>query len=143
LRAASLGAFFVLVGVFFIVYPLFDEISAFLGDLRSVPLFDDVYYPAPFSPHPFFYHILRNFSIAWSMWLGFLTVLQLVIRDRARRVAHTLGDWVFWIGAAYLFDRIGLGALAFGSFLALLVVVSGLSLIIRALTLLVLQEIKY
>jgi len=54
-----------------------------------------------------------------------------------------LGDWVFWIGAAYLFDRIGLGALAFGSFLALLVVVAGLSLIIRALTLLVLQEIKY
>jgi len=143
LRAASLGFFLVLVGVFLIVYPLAEEIRSFLGDLRFAPMFDHIYYPAPSSPHPFFYNIFRNFSIVWSLWLVFLTVLQLATKDRVRRVAHTLGDCAFWIGAAYLLDRIGFGALAFGSFLALLVVVAGLSLIIRALALLGLEKIKY
>jgi len=143
LRAASLGVFLVLVGVFLIVYPLVAEIRAFLSDLSFVPLFDQVYYPAPSSPHPLFYHILRNFFMAWSVWLGILTIVQLATKGRARRVAHTLGDCVFWIGAAYLLDRIGLGALAFGSFLALLVVVAGVSLIIRALTILSLDKLRY
>lgn len=143
LRAASLGVFLVLVGVFFIIYPLASEIRAFLGDLTLVPLFDHVYFPAPSSPHTWFYHILRNFFIVWSAWLGILTIVQLATKDRARRVAHTLSDCVFWIGAAYALDRIGLGELAFGSFLALLVVVAGVSLIIRALTLLGLDKLRY
>ena len=143
LRAASLGVFLVLVGVFFIFYPLAEEIRTFLGDLRPAPLFGDIYYPAPSSPHPFFYHILRNFSIAWSVWLGFLTIFQLASRDHPRRVAHTSGDWAFWIGVACLLDRIELGILTFGTFLALIVVVAGSSLIIRALTLLGLEKIKY
>lgn len=143
LRAASLGVFLVLAGVFFIVYPLADGIRTFLGDLRPVLLFDGVYYPAPSSSHPFLYLILRNLAIAWSLWLGLLMILQLWIKDRTRRVAHTLGDWVFWVGTAYLFDRIGLGTMMFGSFLALLVVVAGLSLIGRALALLGLEKIKH
>ncbi len=143
MRAASLGVFLVLVGVFLIIYPLASEIRAFLSDLRFVPLFDHVYYPAPSSPHPLLYHILRNFFITWSVWLGILTIVQLATKDRARRVAHTLGDCVFWIGAAYVLDRIGLEPLAFGSFLALLVVVAGFSLIIRALTLLGLDKLRY
>jgi len=143
LRAASLGVFLVLVGVFLVVYPLADEIRAFLWDLRPVPLFDHVYYPAPSSPHLFLYCILRNFAIAWSVWLGFMAVFQLATKDRARRVAHTLGDWVFWVGMAYLLDRIGLGTMAYGSFLALLVVVAGLSLVGRAFALLGLERIKY
>jgi len=143
LRAASLGVFLVLAGVFFVVYPLADEIRAFLGDLRPVPLFDHVYYPAPSSPHPFLYQILRNFAIAWSLWLGFVTVFQLATKDRARRVAHTLGDWVFWVGTAYLLDMMGFGTMAYGSFLALFVVVAGLSLIARALAFLGLDKIKY
>ena len=143
LRAASLGVFLVLAGVFFIVYPLADEIRTFLGDLRPVPLFDGIYYPAPSSSHHFLYHILRNFAIIWSLWLGLLVILQFWTKDRARRVSHTLGDWVFWVGTAYLLDRIGLGIIAFGSFLALLVVVAGLSLIGRALAMLCLGKIKY
>jgi len=143
LRAASLGVFLVLAGVFFIVYPLADEIRTFLRDLRPVPLFDGIYYPAPSSSHPFLYLILRNFAVAWSLWLGLLTILQLWTKDRARRVAHTLGDWVFWVDMAYLLDRIGLGIMAFGSFLALLVVVTGLSLIGRALALLGLKRIRH
>jgi len=142
-RAASLGVFLVLAGVFFIVYPLADEIRTFLGDLRPVPLFDGIYYPAPSSSHLFLYHILRNFVITWSLWLGLLMILQLWTKDRARRVAHTLGDWVFWVGMAYLLDRIGLGIMAFGSFLALLVVVTGLSLIGRALALLGLKRVRH
>jgi len=138
-----LGVFLVLAGVFFIVYPLAEEIRAFLGDLRPVPLFDQVYYPAPSSPHPFLYQILRNFAIAWSLWLGFVAAFQLGIRDRARRVAHTLGDWAFWVGTAYLLDMMGFGTMAYGSFLALLAVVAGLSLIARALASLGLEKIKY
>lgn len=141
LRAASPGVFLVLVGVFLLAYPLAEEARRFFGDLRLVPLFDHVYYPAPSSSHPIFYHILRDFFIVWSVWLGFQTILQLAVKDKARRAAHTLSDCVFWIGAAYLFDRIGLGALTFKSFLALLIVVAGLSLIIRALTLLGLKRI--
>lgn len=142
MRAASLGVFLVLAGVFFIVYPLADEIRTFLGDLRPAPLFDGIYYPAPLSSHNLLYNILRNFAITWSLWLGLLMILQLWTKDRARRVAHTLGDWVFWVGTAYLLDRTGLGTIAFGSFLALLVVVAGLSLIGRALALLGLERIR-
>jgi hypothetical protein len=143
LRTASFGLFLVLVGIFFILYPLGEESRAFLADLRPALMFDHVYYPAPSSPHPLFYHILRNFSITWGAWLGLFTIVQLAIKDRPRRVAHTLGDCVFWIGAAHLLDRIAALTLTFGSFLALLIVVTGLSLIIRALTLMSLERFRH
>lgn len=141
LRTASFGFFLVLVGVFLVAYPLVDEGRAFLADLKPTPLFNHIYYPAPSLPHPVFYHILRNFSIIWSIWLGLFTLIQLAIRERPRRVAHTLGDCIFWIGAACLLEIISAGALTFGSFLGLLVAVTGLSLIIRALAVLVLAKV--
>jgi hypothetical protein len=127
--------FLVLAGAFLAAYPLTDEIRAFIGDLKAAPLFDWIYYPAPSSPHPFLYLIVRNFAIAWSAWLALLMVVQLVSKDRTGRVAQTLGDCVFWVGAACLLEKIRIGEVAYGSFLALLVVVAGLSMITRALAL--------
>jgi len=132
----------VLTGLFFIVYPLAEEGRAFLADLRPTSVLDHIYYPAPSSPHPFFYHILSNFSIVWGLWLGVLAVVQLALKERARRVAHTLADCIFWVSAAYLLQKISIGTLTFGSFLALLVVAAGLSLIIRALALLIMEKIR-
>lgn len=143
LRTASFGFFLVLAGVFLVAYPLAEETRAFLADLKPTPILNHVYYPAPSSPHPVFYHILRNFSIIWSIWLGLSTVIQLAIKERPRRVAHTSGDCVFWVGAAYLLEIISAGVLSFGSFLALLIVAAGLSLIIRALALLILEKLRF
>lgn len=143
LRAASFGFFLVLVGAFLIMYPLVEEARAFLRDLTFTPIVDHLYYPTPSSPHPLFYRILRDFAIVWGIWLAFLTILQLATRDRARRVTHTLGDCVFWMGGAYLLNRIAFEALNFGTFLALLIVVAGLSLIVRALVLLGLERMNY
>jgi len=140
LTAVSFGVFLVLAGILFILYPLAEEFRAFFSDLTLTPLFDHVYYPAPISPHPLFYHILRNFSAVWATWLGLVTVIQLAIRDRPRRVAHTFGDCIFWIGAAILLDKIALGFLSFGSFISLMIVVTGLSLIARALTVMVVEK---
>ena len=142
LRTASFGFFLVLAGVFLVAYPLAEESRAFLADLRPTPIFDHIYYPTPSSPHPVFYHILRNFSIIWSIWLALSIVIQLAIKERPRRVAHTLGDCVFWIGASYLLEMISIGTLSFGSFVALLIVATGLSLIVRAIAILVLEKLR-
>ena len=139
LRAASFGLFLVLVGLFLIMYPLVEESRAFFTDLKLTRIIDHVYYPAPSSAHPLFYHILRNFSITWGAWLGLLVLIELATRDRPKRVAQTAGDCVFWIGTAYLLDKIAATSLSFESFLALLVVVMGLGLIIRALMLMGLE----
>lgn len=143
LRAASFGLFLVLVGVFLAAYPLVEESRSFFRDLRPAPIFDQVYYPAPSSPHPSFYHILSNFSIIWGGWLGLLVIIQLVVKDRPRRVAHTLGDCVSWIGAWYFLDKLAAAALSFGSFLSVMIVVVGVSLIVRALTLAGLEGFRH
>ncbi len=64
-----------------------------------------------------------------------LVIIQLVAKDRPGRVAHTLGDCIFWIGAWYFLDKLAVAALSFGSFLSLMIVVVGVSLIVRALAL--------
>ena len=78
----------------------------------------------------------------WGVWLGVLTVIQLAIKDHPRRVVHTLGDCVFWIGASYLLEMISIGTLSFGSFVALLIVTTGLSLITRAIAILILEKLR-
>jgi hypothetical protein len=140
------GAVFILLGlVFVLALPnnLWDKTIAFFTNLttRNVPGIQGLVLPAPANPgmHMVFYTAIFQFTLG----VAFLQVLTLALRvgfgSRIRRISETIGNIVFWFGAAYL-DRTYLNSSTTTStwftFWALILVVLGFSIVARGAILL-------
>jgi hypothetical protein len=138
--AISVGAVFVLIGLVFVLAlpnSLWDSTIGFLSSLRgrSVPGIG-INLPAPISPnaHAVFYTAVFHFSLG----LAFLQILVLVLRigfgSRIHKIAETVGNLVYWIGASYLvnmyLNRSTTLNIWFAFWAAILIVV-GLSILAR------------
>ena len=147
ISALSVGVVFILLGlVFALALPnnLWDDTIGFFSNLttRSVPGIPDFILPAPANPaavgNVVFYTALFQFSLG----IAFLQVVVLALRvgfgSRIRRISETVGNLVFWFGAAYL-DHAYLNRSTtlnvWFSFWALILVVLGISIMVRALVL--------
>jgi len=133
IRAISFGVFLVLIGAFFIIFPVIDEARAFVRDLSLRPIIDGIHVPLPTSPHPRFYHILSYFSAIWGAWLIIVLAIRIATRDNWREVIDTLSDSIFWFGIAFLLSQIEIEALQFRHIFAGIVVLIGIGIVIKAL----------
>jgi hypothetical protein len=106
--AISAGAFFILIGIVYVINlpsNLWDATVDFFGSftLAQVPS-TGIYLPAPISPasHALLYGAIFQFCIG----LGILQIIMLALRFTSHspigRTAETMGHLVFWFGTAYL-----------------------------------------
>ncbi len=142
ISAIAVGAVFILLGlVFILALPsnLFDDIGNFFSNLttRSVGG-TDLVLPAPINPNSTGNVVVYTAVFQFSLGIAFLQVLILALRvgigSPIRRIAETIGNLIFWFGAALLehtYLNSSTTTSAWFTFWALLIVVVGLSIIIR------------
>jgi len=143
ITALAFGAFLIIVGMLFVLTPnLWNETSLFFDDIttRPIPYGGDsstISLLAPLHPadHQVVYNALLQFDIAFGVLQLVILGLRVGYSSRTRRIAETLGNAVFWLGAAYLVYVFLLqGTLeSWYQYWAALVILVGVSLIARAI----------
>ena len=138
LSAISVGFFFVLVGFIFIVTPnLTDKIVDFFQDITFVNvarLPSNFYLPRPatIGAHVTIYSAVEQFSLAWGVFLVAMLVIRFATGSPTRKKAENLGDIVSWFGGAYLIRTWLIGESKWFEYWALILMLLGISLIVRA-----------
>jgi len=141
--AITAGFFFVLIGMIFVTTPnLFGSIIEFFKDFGLVPIPNtgNIYFPAPKNPnnHLTVYSAAGQFSLIFGIFLIFILVLRFIIQSPLNKKADTAGDIVFWLGANYLigmFLKESVTTKIWFTFWAAIIMLIGLTLIIRAIVL--------
>jgi hypothetical protein len=144
--AVSVGIVFILfASVYIIALPasLWDSVVTFFTDLsmRQVPG-TGIYLPAPMNPAE--HTVLYTAAYQFCLGLIFLQVVVLLIRlfwnSPVRKIAETVGDIVFWSGSALLvttFLNANTTINTWFAYWACILIVIGISLVVRAIVLLV------
>jgi len=140
--AVSAGFFFVLVGLFFVITPnLLDEIGVFFRDFDLVRVPNlGISLPAPVSPwaHSVVYSVAERFSFVWGIFQIVILVLRFAARSPAGKIAETMSNIAFWLGASVLISALlneTTTRVMWFEFWAAIIVLLGLSLIVRAVIL--------
>jgi hypothetical protein len=146
ISAISAGVVFILIGVVFVLAlpsNLWDSIVAFFSDftLRSVPGIG-ISLPAPANPatHAVLYTAVFQFCIGLGILQIILLVLRFMMYSSISKTAETFGHLVYWFGAAYLVTTYLNSTTTISRwfmFWAGILIILGLSLIARAVVLLV------
>jgi hypothetical protein len=148
LSAISVGFFFVLVGIIFIVTPnLVDKIVNFLEDITFVNIArlpSNIFLPQPttVNAHTAVYTSVQQFSMVWGVFLAAMLVIRFATGSPMRNKAENLGDIVFWFGTMYLIQTWLIGRSEWFEFWALILVLLGISLIVRAVFLAAAYAVK-
>jgi hypothetical protein len=137
LGAITAGAFLVLVGSMFIIHPnLIDKVIDFFKDIKLVSVLDQngIMLPAPASValHVDVYSAVEQFSLAWGVFLVAMLVIRFAVNSATRRKAENISDIVFWFGAAYLIQTWLINSAKWFEFWAMILIMLGISLIVRA-----------
>jgi len=145
ISAISVGSVFILFGtVYVLALPssLFDKMVAFFENLttRQVPG-TDIYLMAPTNPatHSIFYTAIFQFCVGIAFLQLAVLLLRLVWGSPASKTAETLGNMVYWSGAALLsttFLNVNTTLTTWFAFWAGILVMIGASLIARSIVLL-------
>jgi hypothetical protein len=145
ISAISAGAVFILIGVVFVLAQpsnLWDSIVSFFSSftLRSVPGIG-ISLPAPANPaaHAVLYTAVFQFHIGLGILQIILLAIRLTIRSPIGKTAETMGNLVKWFGGAYLVTTYLNNTTTISRwfmFWAGILIILGLSLIVRALVLL-------
>ncbi len=144
ITAVAIGGTLITLGFVFAITPdLFGKIGSFFGDLttRALPYgggLNNLVLPAPAHPaeHSALYSALMQFDIGIAVLQVIILAMRLALQSRAHRVAETVGNLVFWGGAAFVvYEFLLKGTLvSWFQFWAALIVVVGVSLVCRAIT---------
>jgi hypothetical protein len=138
LSAISVGFFFVLIGVIFIITPnLIDKVVNFFQDITFVNvarLPSNFYLPRPatIGAHVTVYSAVEQFDLAWGVFLVGMLVIRFATGSPTRKKAENLGDIVSAFGGAYLIQTWLIGESKWFEFWALILMLFGISLIVRA-----------
>lgn len=145
ISAISVGFVFILFGsIYVLALPtsLFEKVVAFFGSLtlREVPG-TAMSLPAPISPaaHSVFYTAVFQFCLGLVFLQVVVLLLRLVWHSPTPKTAETLGNLVFWSGAAWLattFLNTHTTVNTWFAFWAGMLIMMGLSLIARSIVLL-------
>lgn len=147
--AVSVGFFFILAGTILLSTPNFiDRITEFFRNFTTiqVPGMGSVYLPAPSNPssHTAIYSAVAQFCLVWGIFLIAMLVLRLAVHSPLNKKSDNAGDIVFWLGAYYLVSTMlnettilnkGRAYETWFGFWAGIVMLGGISLIIRAIVL--------
>ena len=142
LSGVAVGAVFILIGIVFVTTPnLINDANEFFSDFTALQVpSTSIQLPAPAHPanHAELYGAAAQFTLGISILQILLLALRLVLRSPIRRTAQTVGNLVFWLGAAYLtitFLNDSTTVETWFMFWAAIMVVLGASLIVRSLVL--------
>ena len=141
ITALAVGGFLIILGVVFGLTPgipqkTVDFFSDFTG--QSYPFGDGtIVLPAPAHPaaHMDFYAAVLNFMIGIALLQVIILALRLWAHSRIGKIAETVGNLVFWAGAAAVANVFLLSGTLSGwfSFWSALVIIVGISLIVRGI----------
>jgi len=137
----SFGFFLMLVGVIWIITPnLWEEVRHFFEDFRlEEEVFPNVFLPAPESPHPVVYTAIARFCFVFGLFQIFILVLRLVFREPVDKIAGTFSGMIFWLGAGFVANMLSAETIKWFAFLGWIIVLVGLSLVIRSLVVLLFE----
>jgi hypothetical protein len=106
--ALSAGSFFILLGIVYVINlpsNLWEEVVDFFRNLAStnVPGMG-IALPAPISPasHTVLYGAVFQFCLGLAILQVAFLALRLMMQSPIGKTAETLGNLVYWFGAAYL-----------------------------------------
>lgn len=150
ISAISIGLFFVILGLVFVINQNLDQrIIDFAKDFTSVPVSgSNVNLPVPgtVAAHTAVYAAAFQFALGIGILQILVLALRLTLGSRRRRTAETVGNLVFWFGAAYLISNlaniksslaISQQQVVWWQFWASIVILFGLCLIVQGIILLV------
>jgi hypothetical protein len=143
ITALSVGGFFIILGLVFVLTPgTWHAADAFFQDLKIVNVsttshIANLNVPAPENPqmHADFYSSVFNFCVGIGILQIAFLALRVIFSSSGRRISNSVGDLIFWFGAAYSVNAFLLaGTLkGFWQFWAALLIIIGISLIIRGI----------
>ena len=110
ITALSIGGFFIILGIVFGLTPAISQnTNTFFSDLTTVrfPFGSpgstvSLFAPAHPADHQSFYTAVVNFLIGVGILQIVILVFRLAVHSRIRRIAQSVGDLIFWLGAAVL-----------------------------------------
>ncbi len=144
--AIYIGALFILLGLVYLSNlptNIFQEIVNFFSTLTLSPIPGIGFsLPAPASPqaHTTLYGIAFQFSLGIAIIEVVILALRVIFHSPIARKAETVGNVVFWFGASYLilsYLTTITTANEWFVFWSAILIISGLSLIVRALILII------
>jgi hypothetical protein len=106
--ALSAGAFFIMLGLVYVINlpnSLWNELFDFIGGFTSAQVpGTGIYLPAPISPasHAVLYGAVFQFCIGLGILQIIFLLLRLMMNSQIGKTAETMGNLVYWFGAAYL-----------------------------------------
>jgi uncharacterized membrane protein len=142
ITAMAIGGFLILVGLVFSLNPnITDRISDFFSSMTSTtyPIGSStstIYLPAPTNPaaHSALYSVLLQFDIGFGLLQVIILALRLFYHSKTDKIAETVGNMIFWLGAAALVSTIlQVGTLqSWFEYWGALIVIVGISFVARA-----------
>jgi hypothetical protein len=154
LSAVSAGFFLVLIGVLFVIKPnLYADTVTFFNNFNATSAVPNtqIQLPAPGTnstareANLAVYSAAQQFSLAWGIFLIALLVMRFAFDSTWRRKARNISDIVFWFGAVYLIQTwliepsnslpYPTNAQPWFEFWSMIIVLIGVSLIVRAICL--------
>jgi hypothetical protein len=110
ITALSIGGFFIILGILFGLTPAISQnTNTFFSDLTTVrfPFGSpgstvSLFAPANPADHQSFYTTVVNFLVGVGVLQIVILALRLTVHSRIRRIAQSVGDLIFWLGAAVL-----------------------------------------
>jgi hypothetical protein len=152
ITALSIGGFFIILGLVFALTPgTWHAADAFFRDLKIINVSTDSHIanlnvPAPANPgmHADFYSAVFNFCVGVGILQIVVFALRLIVRSPIRKISDSVGDLIFWFGGAFSFNAFLLaGTLkGFWQFWAALLMIIGISLIVRGIIYLVMWRYR-
>jgi hypothetical protein len=134
--AISAGFFLLLVGTLFVITPdLFESILDFFKDFKLVDVTNtNIIFPGPEFPrsHLTVYQAAGQASIALCIFQIIILMLRFVIPSAWGKRAETLGNFVYWAGAAFLIQYFLINSTQWFVFWSTIIIIAGVSMIIRA-----------
>jgi hypothetical protein len=145
ITAVAVGGFLIILGLVLTLTPdIAQKSNLYFGDLKQVSFpygspGSTVSLLAPANPadHSGFYTAVMNFALGIGILQILILALRLNMHSPIRRIAETVGNLVFWLGAAVLVNVFLVAGTLSGwfQFWGALLVLIGVSLIVRFLIL--------
>jgi hypothetical protein len=141
ITALAIGGFFIILGLVFALTPSIpNQTTKFFSDLSTAtyPFGSpgstiSLFAPAHPAEHMTFYTAVMNFLLSAGILQIVILALRLMVKSPIRRIAETVGNLIFWLGAAVLINVFLLAGTLTGwfQFWTALIMLIGASLIAR------------
>ena len=144
ITAISVGTVMILIGTIYVATlptSLFNSLTDFLGGFTTSQVGGTgLSLPVPAAPeaHEMLYNAAFQFCIGIAILQIILLLLRLMFHSSIDKISEAVGNLVFWFGASYLvvtFLNSSTTADTWFSFWAAIILVTGVSMIARALVL--------